>query len=392
VNAADALSPNRQRRLIVIATHPIQYYAPLYRLLAERSVVDLLVVYLSDAGAAAHVDADFGRTVSWGLPLLDGYPYTVLQPGTAITSRGFWARYDGGLIPTLERLSPDWVLIYGYASRMNWAALTWARRRGVKVAYASDSNIYDPKRSIIQPVKHLIVRSFFRQVHAFLSPSEANATYLRKFGAPSERIHRLPFAVDVGRFQQNAPAAGVKRPFDFIWAGKFIPLKRAGDFLAALERVSQVAGRPIRALIAGDGSLRGQLTAQARSLPSTCQVEFVGFVNQTAMPSVLQAGSILVFTSDREGYGLIATEAAAAGLALVVSDRIGCVGSTVLARPGVNALTYRAGDVEGLATAMARLLAEPDLRARMQEASFAISREHDLDHAAQVIEGVLVRG
>ena len=51
----------RKPRLVVISTHPIQYYAPLYRCIAERGVVDIKVIYLSDAGAVAHeyIRADY---------------------------------------------------------------------------------------------------------------------------------------------------------------------------------------------------------------------------------------------------------------------------------------------------------------------------------------------
>ena len=79
----------RKPRLVVISTHPIQYYAPLYRCIAERGVVDIKVIYLSDAGAVAHEDEGFSRKVEWDVPLLAGYDFRVLQPGTPITSRWF---------------------------------------------------------------------------------------------------------------------------------------------------------------------------------------------------------------------------------------------------------------------------------------------------------------
>jgi glycosyltransferase involved in cell wall biosynthesis len=108
------------------------------------------------------------------------------------------------------------------------------------------------------------------------------------------------------------------------------------------------------------------------------------------MPEVLHRGHTLVLSSEREPYGLIATEAAAAGLSLIVADRVGCVGPSVLAREGVNALTYRAGDVEGLAAAMKKMVGDPALRVRMQQASIDIASLHDLDHAAAAIEKIVL--
>lgn len=378
----------RRPRLAIVVSHPIQYYAPLYRRLTERGIVDPFVFYLSDAGAKEHVDGNFARSIAWDVPLLDGYNHTVMQPGSAITSRGIWGKHDSQIVPALERFLPDWVLLYGYASRMNWVSLQWARERGVKVAYMSDSNIHDPKRPFIQHAKRFLVSYFFGKVDAFLSTSEANSAYLIEFGARLDQIYRLPFAIEFDRFCEVLPAT-VDRPYDFIWAGKFISIKRPQDFLAALPHVAEQIGRPVKVCIVGDGPLRAVLEGQAAQLPPQCIVEFAGFLNQAAMPGALQKAHALVFSSEREPYGLIATEAAAAGLALILTDRIGCVGDSVLARVGGNALTYRAGDVSGLATAMVSLVLDTKLRESMQRESVAIARTHDTAYAARVIEDVV---
>lgn len=375
----------QKRRLAVLVTHPIQYYAPLYRCLAQRAAVDVKVIYLSNAGATAHADPGFGRTVQWDVPLLEGYDYEVLQPGTAITSRGFWATHDRNLVAALARARPDWLLVYGYASRMNWIAAHWARRHGVKVLYTSDSNSRNPERLV--PLKKVLVSHFFRQIDAFLSPSERNVEYLRRYGARPHKIHRIPFAVDVSRFTPTR-RIDLPRTCDFVWAGRFIQRKRGIDFIRALEMLAARSTAPINACMIGDGPQRDTLLAQSKELPAHCNVAFRGFVNQREMPAALQAAKALVFSSEQEPYGLMATEAAAAGLALIVTDAIGCVGTTVLAQPGTNTIAYQAGDVPALAAAMARLLDDPALLERMQHASEAIAKYHGLDHAADVIERV----
>lgn len=382
----------RGHRMAVIASHPIQYHAPLYRELAAAGTIDLHVVYLSDAGATAHADTGFGQTISWDIPLLEGYAHTVLQPGTDIAHRRFWARHDRKLTRWLDLVSPDWILVYGYASRMNWIAVQWARRRGVRVAYASDSNMNTPRSRWVDMAKRLVVGAFFRHVDAFLSTSEANQAYLEHFGARLGDIHRIPFAIDVKRFSAGAPPPGQSRPYDFIWAGKLIDLKRPLDFIEAVGVVARTLGRPVKARIVGDGERRNDLEKAVQSLPPGCDVTFTGFVNQQAMPGVLQTADVFVFTSERDAYGLAATEAAAAGLALIVADRIGCVGNTVLARPGINSLTYPAGNVDSLATLMSGLLTNRERLEQMQQASRLISREHDLGVAAKIIEKVVMQG
>lgn len=383
----------RKPRLVALSTHPIQYFAPLYRCLARRGAVDIKLIYLSDAGAVAHHDAGFARTVSWDVPLLSGYDACVLQPGTDITARNFWTRYARGLVDVLRRERPDWLLLYGYASRMNWVAAHWARRTGTRILYSSDSNVRDPQSRRHVKLKKVILGYYFAMIDVFLATSEANAEYLVSFGADPRRVHRAPFAIDVARFRRPAECPiGSPRPYDFVWAGKFMDIKRAGDFIQALDVVGRRIERRVRALVIGDGPRRAELEAMARHLPANCVLEFAGFVNQQAMPAALQSVETLVFTSEQEPYGLIATEAAAAGLALIVADNIGCVGDSVLARPGVNTLTYRCGNVRQLAGAMESMLQDRILRTRMQHASSAIAETHDVANAAAVIECIVMAG
>jgi glycosyltransferase involved in cell wall biosynthesis len=380
---------NTRTRLVVLQTHPIQYYAPIYSELSKRGVLDLHVLYLTDAGAKPYHDVQFGKEIAWDIPLLEGYSHTFLQPGSEIQGRTFMQRNAPDLIRTLKELSPDWVFIYGYASLMNWRALIWAKQNGIRIVYSSDSNLRNQRWGLKLMAKHLVIRTFFRMIDVALAISETNAAYLSHFGVDVKKLQRMPFAIDVGRFQSGAATIGGRRPYDFIWAGKLIALKRAGDFLDALALVAKRTPRKVAAAIVGDGALQESLRLQARSLPSNCDVHFLGFVNQQSMPETLQRADTLVFSSEGDAYGLIATEAAAAGLALIVAENNGCVGSTMVARPGVNARTYVSGDIGKLADEMSELLNDAGALHKLQAASRTIASEHDLAVAAESIEHAL---
>ncbi|MFT3755244.1 MAG: glycosyltransferase family 4 protein [Pseudoxanthomonas sp.] len=376
-------------RLVILVSHPIQYYAPLYRELALRGDIDVHVVYLSDAGANAYHDVGFGRMVSWDIPLLEGYPYTVLEPDLDLATRRFWSLHSFRLKETLDWLDPDAILLYGYASRLNWSALDWARRRRRKVLYISDSNANTPRSRWKSWLKKVVVGNFFSKVDAFLCTSESNSRYLSQYGAGVQRICRLPFAIDVSRFSNGAKPPGQRRSFDFVWAGKLIPRKRPRDFIDALQIFADISGLEVSARVIGDGPLLEELAVMARTLHPRVTLQFDGFANQSAMPALLQESAVFVFTSEAEPYGLVATEAAAAGLALIVAEGIGCIGDTVLARPGVNAIIYPLGDVMALAKAMLRLRVESDLLLEMQQASSRIASDHDIPVAADVIDRVV---
>jgi glycosyltransferase involved in cell wall biosynthesis len=387
----NSCSRGRRARLVVLQTHPIQYYAPLYRALAERARVEVKVVYLSDVGVGPHDDPGFGRQVAWDIPLLEGYEFRILQPGKAIAGSGFWDRRDSRLAQILAAERPDWLLLYGYASLMNWQALVWARKHGVRVAYQSDSNARLMRRGWQVLSKQMALRWFFNRIEAFLSPGEANFDYLRFFGVEPDKIVWCPFAIDVLRFQ-SAMASGNEGSVEFVWASKMIPHKRPLDFLRAVEELWQRGHVDVKAALIGSGPQLETVRRAAESLVARGAVEFRGFINQSEMPAELSRGRIFVFTSERDPFGLAATEAAACGMALIVADINGCVGDHASARPGVNALTYPAGNIKALAYCMETLLTNPAQLRLLREASLAVAAEHDVGRAAAIIESVVDEG
>ena len=82
----------------------------------------------------------------------------------------------------------------------------------------------------------------------------------------------------------------------------------------------------------------------------------LGFCNQSEMPVAYAAADALVLPSQgEETWGLVANEALACRLPIVVSDACGCAAD--LAADSVAGRVYSMGDVEELANAIADLFA-----------------------------------
>jgi glycosyltransferase involved in cell wall biosynthesis len=88
---------------------------------------------------------------------------------------------------------------------------------------------------------------------------------------------------------------------------------------------------------------------------------------------------VFVHPAQGEPYGMVLVEAAVVGLPVIATQETGAVGPTAIARPGVNALVYPAGDVVALRGHLARLRDDRDLRDAMAEKSLLLS----LDHAGE---------
>jgi glycosyltransferase involved in cell wall biosynthesis len=139
---------------------------------------------------------------------------------------------------------------------------------------------------------------------------------------------------------------------------RLVAIKRVDRFLRVAARL---AGDPeTRFLIVGDGDLRAELEAAAAAAGLDGRLTWAGF--RTDMASVCFASDVVVLTSDNEGTPVSLIEAQAAGRP-VVSTRVGGVASVV--DDGRTGLLAAVDDDEGLAAAVAGLLADPERAQRM---------------------------
>ena len=76
-----------KRRIAIITTHPIQYNAPLFQLLAERNIVSIKVFYTWEQSKDGEYDPDFGQHRNWDIPLLAGYDFEFVKNGPAGSRR-----------------------------------------------------------------------------------------------------------------------------------------------------------------------------------------------------------------------------------------------------------------------------------------------------------------
>jgi glycosyltransferase involved in cell wall biosynthesis len=110
-------------------------------------------------------------------------------------------------------------------------------------------------------------------------------------------------------------------------------------------------------IFAGEGPLREQLNAEARSLGLNGQVHFVGFANQTELPEIYRSSDLMVLPSEYEPFGVVVNEAMLCGCPVIVSDRVGA--GDDLVSTGQNGFIFSFGDVNSLAAILREALMAP---------------------------------
>lgn len=371
-------------RLAVVVTHPIQYYAPWYRMLVERGGISVHAIFASTIGLRAKVDPGFGVPVTWNTDLLSGYSSEFL-PGADAVKDTRWQNVNGNRLErSLTCARPDVILIHGIASLLVQRALWWGIRHKIPVMMISDSSLHSATTRWQAAVKRMVWPFLYRRVSAFLSPGDANRRYLEHYGVDPARIFPVPNLVDpvFWAARERVPkvrdlarrALGIADDeFAVLFVGKFIERKRPGDIIAALRLLYRKI--KVRAIFAGTGPLLASLRQQAEA--DALPANFLGFVNIGELPSCYSAADALIHPADVETFGMIALEAAVTGLPLVLSKAVGAIGPNSIAREGENALLFAPGDVHGLVAAIEALACDPARSTAMRQASLRVSSELD---------------
>ena len=354
-------------RLCILVSHPIQYFASVYRALASRDDVDLSVFFRTRVGVDAYFDKEFGHAVRWDIPLLDGYSHEFLSQKTEL--RGVeWA-----VVGALNRHRPDVLLLHGYSNPTNLVAMVASKCRGVRVLIRGDTRM--SSRHMGASYRTLVKRLLFRQVDGFVAIGSANADYYQALGVASTRIHFAPFSVDNAAFALHERRQEARKDLRerlgiapnaivVVFASKLILRKRAADLLAALASVC-TNHRDAVVVIAGSGPEEPVLRTAAASLGD--RAVFVGFQNQSELPALFAASDIFVLPSSEEPWGLVINEAMASGLPVIVSDDVGAAADLVNGKD--TGRVFPVGNIEALACCLNELLASRELRERMSRAA-----------------------
>lgn len=254
----------------------------------------------------------------------------------------------------LRRLRPEALVTH------NWGSIEWApaaRLVGVRHIHIEDG--FGPEEQSRQLPRRVLTRRLLLRRAQVVVPSrtlEAIATGIWKL----PRVRYIPNGIDLARFAlppepRAAPVIGT--------VAALRPEKNLGRLLHAFA--SLAASREVRLVIAGDGPSRPGLEALAGELGLAARVRFTGHV---AEPARLYPGfDIVALSSDTEQMPMAVLEAMAAGLP-VAATRVGDI-ADMLAPENAALLTPR--DAGALAEALARLLDDAPLRARLGAANRA---------------------
>lgn len=210
--------------------------------------------------------------------------------------------------------------------------------------------------------------------------SNVTADRLAEIGPDRDRIRVIPNGIDRDAVAAVEPASP---GFDVLFAGRLTGAKQVDRLLRAFATLATTIDGPtdgdVRLGIVGDGPARAELEALARELGIAERVTFVGFLeDHDEVLAQMRAADVFVSPSTREGFGITAVEAMAAGCTVVAVDHPQSAASEVIGDAGV--LVPSTDD--DLARGLRRALTNPDLPADPVERAGGFDWEPLTDRAA----------
>ena len=278
------------------------------------------------------------------------------------------------LLSLFRRERPDIVHTHSWGTLCE--GLIAARLAGIRHVVHGEHGTMD-----IRPRNVVIQRWAWRRMDAVLSVSSRLADRMAdQIGFARARIHVIRNGIDTGRFRPALRAdarasLGIAEDECVIGTvGRLVPVKDQAGLIEALARLNE-RGVRARALIAGDGPLRGELEALAAVRGVGQSVTFLGA--RSDVERVLAALDIFVLSSVSEGLSNTILEAMASGVP-VVATRVG--GAEESVEEGRTGMLVPASSPGDLADALAGLAHDHALRAQFGAAGrLKAEREFSLE-------------
>ena len=128
------------KKLVIVATHPIQYHTPWYRELSTRPELEVTVLF-GMLPNSEQQSIGFGTEFSWDIPLTDGYPWQQLENKAHSPNLSTFKGVDcPDVYHALKSISPDAVIITGWHSKLLLQVLWATHRLKIKTIMRGDSN------------------------------------------------------------------------------------------------------------------------------------------------------------------------------------------------------------------------------------------------------------
>jgi glycosyltransferase involved in cell wall biosynthesis len=368
---AAAAGGGRPVRVAAVFPEPTPYRAPLLDRIAASQGIDLAVVYAAGtvAGRTWRVEPRHRATYLRGLSLPGAN--RLLHHDYPVTP---------GVVPALGELQPDVVVVSGWSTFAAQAAIAWCGIKGIPYLLVVESHDEGPRAGWRRTVKGTVVPPIVERAAGLLVTGSLARDSMIARGAHPERVRIFANTIDVEEFGRRVDELAAERHSlrttlgvgeDDVMVLSVARLAPEKGLETLIRAVAGTGDSRLVLIVAGEGSERVRIEELAHELG--VRLVLAGDIEWDRIVELYAAADVFALLSEREPWAVVVNEAAACGLPLVLTERVGAAHD--LLRDGENGALVAAGDVDGAATALRALAGDPALRRRQGARSRELARD-----------------
>jgi glycosyltransferase involved in cell wall biosynthesis len=292
-------------KIAIVTNIPTPYRNPVYSKLSHFDKVDLFVFYCSYTEPNR----------SWKQQNLD-FKHKFLS-----NKKDRFVHFNWNILKELNQFNPDVTITSGFNPTMLLAWL-WSLTKKKKHIPFSDANIHSESK--LSFFHKLIRKMVYKTSAAFIGASDKTLELFKSYNINNTKLFRSCLAINNENFKQNKT---IEKKYDLLFCGQFNERKNPLFFVELAKYINDL--KPgIRVLLIGNGPLKEKTIEKLNEY----QIKYddVGFVQPSEIINYYHLSKLFIFPTQKDPWGLVANEALAAGVPVLVSSVAGVANELVI--------------------------------------------------------------
>lgn len=267
-------------------------------------------------------------------------------------------------------------------------ALRKERKKGTVMLYTAHGFHFYSGAPKISKLYYFIEKALVKHTDGLITINEEDYSAAKKFSKKKNcRVYKIHgIGADFSRVKNPSQTREEMRkefgiPEDAFLVMSNSEINENKNITTSIRAIA--ANKGVYLLVCGSGKAMDECKALAKELSCEDRIIFAGY--RFDAKELLNCADAFIFPSHREGLGLAAIEAMAAGLPLIVSDNRG---TREYAVQGENAIVCGANDVNAFANAVGLLCGDKEMCKRLGENGRLTAEKYGLSSALAEMEEI----
>ncbi len=239
-----------------------------------------------------------------------------------------------------------------------------------------------PEKLTQEAIKRIISNLAYK-IDCITTPSESMKDLIKSYGVKN-RIEVIPNAIELNSFKEKdkLKCLEIKKRYNLeeddkiiLYVGRIAQEKSIDKIIEALAIIKGRGISRAKLLIVGNGPAMEELRQLVQSLGVEEEVIFTGAVGNEEIQHYYKIAYLFTITSTSESFGIVIIEALASGIPVLA---VRAPGAVDILTDGLDGLLTE-DDVEQFASALEKLIREPELREELSQGVLKTSEQYSIN-------------